>query len=208
MTETFTYTGKGDYDAGAGSITLDIGGTSSSFTLDRGGASSLTASGTLGGTLSGLVVPAAVPLQLRAGAAAAAVAARFGASATEGLEVRVIDETSAALAAVSTDLTEDVPDGAVILAVQGNIETAAVAGGTSVKVGIGPVADPDKYGITSGLTQNLKIDIIPDWAVLSGAEDIQINACATGGGIGDTAFSAGVVRVRIVYLALNSLDNA
>ena len=118
------------------------------------------------------------------------------------------DETLSALAAVSTDLTEDVPAGAVILSVQGNIETLCVAGGTSVKVGIGPTADPDKYGKTTAFTKNLKIDTIPDWAVLGSAEDIQINAVATAGGIGDTAFSAGAVRVRIVYLATNSLDNA
>ena len=145
---------------------------------------------------------------LSAGAAAAAVAQRFGASATEGMEIKVIDETLSALAAVSTDLTEDIPDGAVLLSVQANIETACVAGSTSVKVGIGPTADPDKYGITSAFTKNLKIDTIPDWAVLSGAEDVQVNACATAGGIGDTAFSAGAVRVRIVYLVPNSLDNA
>ncbi len=142
------------------------------------------------------------------GAAAAAVVERLGGSATEGYEVRVIDETLSALAAVSTDLTEDVPAGAVILSVQANIETAVVAGGNSVKVGVGPTGDPDQYGLTADLAKNTKIDLIPAHAVLAALEDIQVNMCATAGGIGNTAASAGAVRVRIVYAVQNSLDDA
>lgn len=145
---------------------------------------------------------------LTAGSAAGAVAQRFGSDATEGYEIKVVDETLSGLAAISTDLTADIPDGAYILSVQANIETLVVAGGTSVKVGIGPTGDPDKYGITSAFTKNLKIDIIPVHAVLSGAEDVQVNMCATGGGIGDTAASAGAVRARIVYALPNSLADA
>jgi hypothetical protein len=159
-------------------------------------------------TLSGANVHSAANT-FTAGAAAAAIAARFGASATEGLEVRVIDETTGVLAAVSTDLTEDVPAGAVILSVQGNVETALTGGGTTVNWGIGTVADPDKYSPTVGaLTLDAKIDNVPDWAVLAGAEDIQVHGVTAGGAIGDTALTVGTVRVRIVYLALNSLDNA
>ena len=147
-------------------------------------------------------------LSLYAGAATAAIAARFGASKTEGLEVRVIDETASGLTAISTDLTQDIPDGAVILSSQANIEVLCVAGGTSTKVGVGPTSDPDKYGLSADLLKNTKIDLMIDWAVLSGAEDIQINACDNSGALGDTAFSAGSVRVRIVFLALNSLDDS
>ena len=147
-------------------------------------------------------------LGLSGGAAAAAVVQRIGGSATEGYEVRVIDETISALAAVSTDLTEDVPAGAVILSVQANIETLVVAGGTSVKVGIGPVGDPDQYGLTADLAKNTKADLIPAHAVLASAEDIQINMVTAAGAIGDTAASAGAVRVRIVYAVPNSLDDA
>jgi len=121
-------------------------------------------------------------------------------SIIRGWKLIEVDETSAALAAVSTDLTADLPDGAVLLVAQMNIETLVVAdGGTTVKVGLGPTADPDKYGITADLAKNTKFSTIPDWAVLSGAEDVQINMCATGGGIGDTAATAGVVRVHMVY---------
>lgn len=145
--------------------------------------------------------------QFFGGAAAAEIVERYGASLTEGYEVRVIDET-VPLSGLAVDLTEDVPAGAVILAVQGNIEVLAVAGGTTVKVGIGVAADPDKYGKTSALTKNLKVDTIPAHAVLASLEDLQIFACATAGGAGDTGFSAGSFRVRIVYVALNSLDDA
>ncbi len=143
-----------------------------------------------------------------AGNAVGAVAQSFGSDATEGYEIKVVDETVSGLAAISTDLTADIPSGAYLLSVQANIETLVVAGGTSVKVGIGPTSDPDKYGITSAFTKNLKIDTIPPHAVLSGAEDVQINMCATGGAIGDTAASAGAVRIRIVYALPNSLIDA
>ncbi len=143
----------------------------------------------------------------RAGATTAAVALRFGATAGEGLEYRVIDET-VSLDAVSVDLTEDIPAGAVILSVQGNQETAGATGGTTDNVGIGPVANPDLYSPTVGdVTLNGKIDHIPDWAVLSSAEDIQVNAVTSAGAIGDTAVG-GTHRVRIVYLVLSSLDDA
>ena len=146
-----------------------------------------------------------------AGAAAAAVAQRFGATATEGFEIKVIDETVSGFTGAKTfDLTEDVPAGAVILSVQGNIETAVTAGGTSVKVSIGLAGgDVDKYGKTGTLAQNQKIDTIPDWAVLSGAEDVEIGIVVTDGStLGDTNASAGAVRVRIVYAVPNSLDDA
>ena len=148
---------------------------------------------------------------LTAGAAAAAVADRIGASLTEGYEIKVIDETVSGFAAAKTfDLTEDIPAGAVILSVQANIETLVVAGGTSVKVAIGVAGgDVDKYGKTANLSKNAKIDTIPTHAVLGGAEDVQIGIVVTDGStLGDTDASAGAVRVQIVYAALNSLDDA
>jgi len=122
-------------------------------------------------------------------------------------DVIVIDEIITGLSAISTDISQDIPIGAVLLSVQANIETLIVSSGTSVKVGIGPTSDPDKYGITSAFTKNLKIDTIPAHAVLSSAEDVQINMCATGGGIGSNAATAGDIRVRIVYQTLSSLPN-
>lgn len=169
----------------------------------------LTSTGTAtlaSATLSGNVL-------VSGGAAAAAVVARFGQTATEGLEVRVIDEDVTLTNAAATDLTEDVPSGAVILSVQANLDTLVVGDGSGdnglTKVGIGTSGDPDKYGLTGDLLQNSKVDTIPDWAVLSGAEDIQVFAVDNGGTAVTEKFVGGeTVRVRIVYAALNSLDNA
>lgn len=147
-------------------------------------------------------------LTLTKGAATAEVAERFGATATEGMELCVINETSAVLNAVSTDLTQDLPDGAVLLGGQINVETAVTGGGTTTKIGLGPVADPDKYGLTSALTKNAKGDLLIAPAVLSGAEDVKINACTDAGAIGDTALTVGTVRIRLYYRQMNSLDDA
>ncbi len=154
-------------------------------------------------------------LGLSAGAAAAAVAMRFGASSTEGLEVRVIDETVQLTNAVETDLTETVPDGAVILSAQSNLEATLTgeANGDDgqVKIGISVTGDPNKYGLTPDLIKDSKSDAIPDWAVLSGAETVTIKAADTNGAAVTELFTGGAgqdVRVRIIYLALNSLDNA
>jgi len=152
-------------------------------------------------------------LQVLAGAAAAAAGVRFGATATEGLEIKAIDEDVTLTNAVEVDLTETVPAGAVILSVQGNLETAITGDGSGdnglTKVGIGVTADPDKYGKTSGLTKNLKIDTIPDWTVLASEETVTVKACDNDGAAVTEKFTAGgIVRVRIVYAACNSLDDA
>jgi len=176
--------------AGARTYTIPDAGASADFLMSAGGQS------ISGGTT------------INAGGAAAALALRFGASTTEGLEIKVIDEV-VATGAINNDLTEDVPSGAVILSVQANVETALTGGGTTANFGIGTAGDPDKYSPTVGaLTQDAKTDNIPDWAVLSGAEDIQVNGVTGAGAAGDTALTVGTVRVRIVYLVCNSLDNA
>jgi len=148
------------------------------------------------------------PMTFTGGAAAAAVLQRFGASITEGFEIRAIDETTAVLDSLHTDLTENVPAGAVILSVQANIETAVTGGSTTTKIGIGEEADPDKYGLSADLAKNTKIDTIPDWAVVADAEDIKVNACADAGTDGDTKLTVGTVRVRIIYAVPVSLDDA
>ena len=151
-------------------------------------------------------------VQLKAGAAAAAVTQRFGASATEGLEVKVIDEVVILTNAVETDLTETVPSGAVILSVQANNDTLVVGDASGdnglVKVGIGITGDPDKYGKSADLTQNAKIDTVPDWAVLGGAETVTVKGCdAAGTAVSELFVAGGEVRVRIVYAVCNSLDD-
>lgn len=152
---------------------------------------------------------------LKAGAATPAVALRFGASATEGLEIKVYDETIQLTNAVSTNTTLAVPSGAVILSVQANLE-AIITGDASgddafAKVGIGITGNEDKYGVTSALTKNLKVDTIPDWAVSAG-ETLAIYALKVDGTTPATEkFTGGAgqnVRVRVVYAVCNSLDDA
>lgn len=135
------------------------------------------------------------------------VAMRFGASATEGLEVFVVD-TTITLGSTSGVSIAEIPANAVLKSVQANVATAATAGGTSVKIGIGIASDPDSYGLSSALTQDLKIDTMVSPVVNAAAIPILAYPCATSGAIGDTAFSAGTLRVRIVYEQLNSLGDA
>jgi hypothetical protein len=143
------------------------------------------------------------------------VVERLGGSATEGLEKRVYQQTVSP-SAIETNLI-NLPAGAVVLSVQGNVEVLLVAGGTSVTWSIGTAADPDKYGTqgnpgaaADSLLQNSKSSFLPAWAMIgAGGEQMVLTAAATGGAAdGDTAFSAGSVRVRVVYYAVNDLDNA
>ena len=201
-------------------ITIDSGG----LTLTAGGLA-ITAGGltvTAGGltvTAGGLAVTdggitlADDAISIATGAAAAAVALRFGATATEGLEVKVIDETVTLTNAVEDDLTETLPAGAVVLSAQLNLETAVTGDASGDDgldlVGLGTTADPDLLTITSALTKNAKADTIPDWAVLASETTITIKAVDDGGAAVTEKFVAGgIVRARIVYAVPNSLDDA
>lgn len=172
----------------------------------------LTSSGMRVNLLSvteGLTLQDGAPLTLLgAGTGTGDVVARLGGSATEGLELRVYEATVSP-EAIETSLIE-IPANSVILSVQANVETALTGGGTTVAWSIGVADDPDKYG-TAGddLTRNAKLDFIPAWSFLSAAEQLVLTGAATGGGSdGDTALTAGSVRVRVVYLTLASLDDA
>jgi hypothetical protein len=147
-----------------------------------------------------------------AGAAAAAVLLGMGSTASTGAQIKVIDETIsfAGNAALYKAMTTPIPANSVVLAAQANIQAALTGGGTTTKVGLGPNAtDPDKYGKTTVLTKNAKIDTIPAaWAVLASQEAIDVCSCANDGSAGNTALTVGSVRVRIVYLTLTSLANA
>lgn len=135
-----------------------------------------------------------------------AVVLRLGASATEGLETVVVDKVITLGAVAGVDVLT-LPAGALLRCVQASVATAAVAGGTSVKIGIGTADDPDAYGLTTAFARNLKIDTLVG-TVLAGQTVIKAFPCAGDGASGDTAFSAGAIRVRIIYEQLNSLDDA
>ena len=151
---------------------------------------------------------------MKAGAATAAVAARLGATATEGYEIKVYDEILTLTNAVTLDTGCVIAAGDVILSVQGNLNTAVTgdASGDNLlaKIGIGiSGGDEDAYAGFAALALNTKADAIPDFAVNSG-ETLAIFAMKTDGTTACTEkfVAGGLVRVRVVYATQNSLDNA
>lgn len=106
------------------------------------------------------------------------------------------------------DFNYVVPVGSVILSVQISLDNDILSS-LATKIGVGIDSDPDKYGKTTGLTQNLKIDTIPSWVILSQEENIKLfavdddgNAIGTiGGGVNNR------IQVRIIYLNLTSLPS-
>lgn len=169
----------------------------------------LTANGgiTTGGTVT--LSDGALVAVLGAGTGTGDVVQRIGASATEGVELRVYEETISP-SAVETNAI-NIPANSRIISVQSNVETALTGGGTTVTYSIGTAGDPDKYGTPSSdsLTQNTKTDFLGDGTTLTSSEQMVLTGTATGGAAdGDTALTVGSVRIRVVYETLNSLDNA
>lgn len=140
------------------------------------------------------------------------VVTRYGATATEGLELRVYEETVTP-AAVETNLLL-LPGASMVASVSANCDAALTGGGTTVTWSIGTTADPDLFctagnGAGDTLLQNGKADVI-DMSTFNGpAVQMALTGCVTGGATaGDTALTVGSVRVRVVYWAVNQLDDA
>ena len=154
-------------------------------------------------------------ITLDAGAATAAAALRFGASITEGLEIKVYDETITLTNAVTEDTNCVLPAGAVLLSVQGNLETL-IEGDASgddllADIGLGiSGGDVDAYAEFGALTLDSKADSIPDWAVLAAETTVAIFGLKADGNTAATEkfVAGGEVRVRVVYAVTNSLDDA
>jgi len=150
-------------------------------------------------------------LQAVKGVAAGNIAISLGADSSEGLTYETIEELVdlTAAGAKFVALTTAIPANSVVLSASANVEELAVAGGTSVKVGLGlNASDPDKYGLTATLVKNQKIGTLLVDAVLSAATQLDVCAATTAGALGDANFTAGKVRVRIVYKTLTNLANA
>lgn len=145
-------------------------------------------------------------------AVAAAAALGFGSTAASGLLIMEQEEVVALAAAGAkfVAMTNAIPAGAVILSAQLNLDSLVVAGGTSVKVGLGDHTGVcNTYGNTLALTKNTKANLLPAYAALASAVTLEVCACATvATGLGDSNFTAGNVRVRIVYLKTASLPDA
>lgn len=134
------------------------------------------------------------------------VALRFGATAAEGLETVVVDKT-VTLGAVEGVALFTLPIGSILRSIQGNVQVAAVAGGTSTRIGV--VGDATIYGTTTVLTQNAKLNVQFDHVLVDAADALTVCPMAESGtDLGDSAFSAGTFRVRLVYDRLTNLINA
>jgi hypothetical protein len=148
-------------------------------------------------------------LTLSGGAAVAAQLLGLGATNGTGLRIMAIDETitiPSAVAAVA--LTSVVPDGAILISAQANIQTVVVAT-TATKVGLGIAANPDAYGLTASLLANQKINtLIPAAPIVGTGEGIIGIYAVDNSGDAAGTINSGVVRVRLVYAVLTSLPNA
>lgn len=150
-------------------------------------------------------------------AAAGQIAAQFGSTLTEGINIKVLDEV-VACTQVENAMTTAVPKGGIILGVLANCDAALTGGGTTVTWSVGINGDVDKYG-TAGfptqadlLTKNSKSNFLQNLdtaARLAADETILVCAAATGGAsAGNTALTVGSVRVQVTYLHWDALDNA
>jgi hypothetical protein len=112
--------------------------------------------------------------------------------------------------AAAWDLALDVPTGVVLISAQVFTQDAITTASGAVKIGLGIVTDPDKYGLTTGVAASAVSDKSVPWAVLSGATDIQLYACDTNGDAAGTIGGGGTgterVKVRLIYAKLTSLS--
>lgn len=95
-----------------------------------------------------------------------------------------------------------IPAGSKVKCAIVQILTLIVAGGTSVKVGIGTHGtSPSLLGKTADLLKNTQNGLVPADAasLIAGSTNIDLSAVATAGAIGDTNISAGSARVILVY---------
>lgn len=103
----------------------------------------------------------------------------------------------------------NIPKGAIILAVQVNLETVITGNGGATKIGIGTRDVSNKYGETIGLAKNHKIDKILEWAVLSEIETLQLIAMNPSNWfMGEVGVLGEIIKIQIMYKELISLPDA
>lgn len=205
--------------AGSGVTTIDsltVSTLSTDTVSEKTAGSGVTADSVLlkdGVMTGGVIVPSGQVANLRnAGTGTGNVAARYGATATEGLEIRVYEATVVP-AAIETNLL-NLPANSVVYSVQGNCESQLTGGGTTATWSIGITGTVNKYGTAGNgagdtLLKNGKLDFTATPTRVASAEQIKLIGAATGGAAaGDTALTVGSVRVRIVYATCDSLDDA
>jgi hypothetical protein len=147
-------------------------------------------------------------LKIVAGTFQGGIASRVVHGEVPALPGKVFDDyiTFAPGSLISTPLAA-IPLGAVILSAQLVVVEDVVAGGTSVKVGLGEgVVDPDLYGKTALLAApSANSLLVLPWAALAGALALELNLVTAAGALGDTAPTAGKVRVKVSWIELADL---
>ena len=86
-----------------------------------------------------------------------------------------------------------------------HITETVVAGGSAVKMGLGPTGTKNKYGVTADLVAGTKTKV-PLHTLLTSSEAVLLQCVQTDGTTaGGTNISAGKVRVVIEYMAMDDL---
>ena len=165
---------------------------------------------------------AAVDLYTQGGSGTGVVIEVIGVDLTHGIKTSCYSATVSP-AAVETALFT-VPAQSVIESSQASVVSALTGGGTTTTFSIGITGDVDLYGTatTAGVQANLltldaKLDCFGSRSANAGAgiglyvaatQSIKLIAAANGGATaGDTALTAGSVKIRIVYRTMMSLAN-
>lgn len=223
---TFAHTGDDTWTAATPRITITNGetitwhdGTNTLGTLADGGTTGnlgITGTITAGTGLTVTTGDASIVTATASGAATltkssntGAVALRLGATVTEGAEFMVFDKEIACSGAVETAVVT-IPAHTMPISFQANAQTTITSGGTTTQWGIGFTAVGGTYGVSGDLVKNSKTDdvYVTASADPSASLAIVITGLAVDGETdGDTGLT-GTIRVRIVWIALNSLDDA
>lgn len=113
--------------------------------------------------------------------------------------------------AASFDLAIDFPANATAISFQINLETLITGTGLVRKVGLGTPATADLFGKTLNLLKNSKINMAMGATVLNSTTPVDIRLYAvnnSGTATGTMGGPGQIIRVRLIYIFLESLPNA
>lgn len=182
---------------GAFSFSLPAVSANATFIVDTGNQS-----------ISGTKFFSAAPVCNASGSAMTSDNLIFSTLGVEGLRIRRFDQTVAITGTgTDIDLAANLPAGSMVIATQMTFPTA-VATATATKVGLGVAADPDKYGLSSGLTQHTKTNFMPTTLTYqTSAEDIRLFSVDNSGAAAGNFNNSGSVRVVIYFYNMVDLVN-
>jgi hypothetical protein len=154
-----------------------------------------------------LIEGASVPLRMSGGRVnnGSGMVTSVSGVVAEGVEEGYISGVLIFAGEAALDVSGVVPAGSFLQSVSCTLQVALVGAGGAVKVGLGTVADPDLYGLSTVLTQHAKINTAV-WAALVGATQICATACdAAGAALG--TFASGELRYHISFRKMNGMED-